>query len=340
MLLWNEACLINERKKISENIVKWSGTKDTFLNCISVPYNSTEIFMEVIEKYIRQNRNIIYITNEKMGNVDIIKNIKKYTHFMDYCYVKECKSNLNCKLQICNFENAAKLEDKFELVIYDDISSFSLYNKYEICKLISKLTHKDSKVIIYSIESIVENGKKVFLPAKNEGLIIEPRSILTRLNMNKEMPFLVYDYLKWSISIGKKIIIYVPSEYKIDKVASYMHKYCKSLVQDIVCFANGESNKKLIHKFLQTKNSILITNCFEETVLNAKNSELIVYFADDVNFTYKEFVYLCGSVGRGEKDLKEEVILVSNIETEEIEKAKSITSNFNREAWNMGLLKI
>ncbi|WP_406540921.1 hypothetical protein ACI7YW_01315 [Clostridium ljungdahlii] len=151
---------------------------------------------------------------------------------------------------------------------------------------------------------------------------------------------MVYDYLKWSISIGKKIIIYVPSKYKIDKVASYMHKYCKNLAHDVVCFAKGESNKKLIYKFLQTKNSILITNCFEETALNAKNSELIVYFADDVNFTYKEFVYLCGSVGRGEKDLKEEVILVSNIETEEIEKAKSITSNFNREAWNMGLLKI
>ncbi|OBR91836.1 MULTISPECIES: hypothetical protein [Clostridium] len=340
MLLWNEACLINERKKISENIVKWSGTKDTFLNCISVPYNSTEIFLEVIEKYIRQNKNIVYITNEKMGNVDIIKDIKKYTHFTDYAYVKGCKSNLNCKLQICNFENAAKLEKKFELIIYDDISSFSLYNKYEICKLISKLTHEDSKVIIYSIESIVENSKKIFLPAKNEGLIIEPRNILTRLNMNKEMPFLVYDYLKWSISIGKKIIIYVPSECKIEKVASYMHKYCRSLAQDVVCFANGETNKKLIYKFLQAKNSILITNCFEETVLNAKNSELIVYFADDINFTYKEFVYLCGSVGRGEKNLKEEVILVSNIETEEIEKAKSITSNFNREAWNMGLLKI
>ena len=340
MLLWNEACLINHKKRISENIVKWSRTKDTFLNFISVPYNSTEVFLGVIEEYARQNENIIYITNEEIGNIDIMTNIKKYTNFTDYCYVKECKSNLNCKLQICNFENAAKLEDKFELVIYDDISSFSLYNKYEICKLISKLTHKDSKVIIYSIESIVENSKKLFLPAKDGGLIIEPRTILTRLNMNKEMPFLVYDYLKWSISIGKKIIIYVPSEYKIDKVASYMHKYCKSLVQDIVCFANGESNKKLIYKFLQTKNSILITNCFEETTLNSKNSQLIVYFADDINFTYKEFVYLCGSVGRGEKDLKEEVILVSNIETEEIEKAKSITSNFNREAWNMGLLKI
>lgn len=96
----------------------------------------------------------------------------------------------------------------------------------------------------------------------------------------------------------------------------------------------------MLCNFLQTNYSVLITNCFKEVTLNAKNSELIVYFADDINFMYKEFVYLCGSVGRGERDLKGEVILVSNLETEEIEKVKSITSNFNREPWNMGLLKI
>ena len=66
----------------------------------------------------------------------------------------------------------------------------------------------------------------------------------------------------------------------------------------------------------------------------------MVYFANDPEFNYKKLIYFCGSVGRGEKDWKGEVIFLSNEETEDMEKAKNITRNFNKEAWEMGLLKI
>lgn len=45
-------------------------------------------------------------------------------------------------------------------------------------------------------------------------------------------------------------------------------------------------------------------------------------------------------IGRGENSLKEEVILLANLQSIHIEEAKNITRNFNRKAWKMGLLNI
>ena len=68
----------------------------------------------------------------------------------------------------------------------------------------------------------------------------------------------------------------------------------------------------------------------------------MVYFADNPQFDYKKIVYLCRGrdIGRGENSLKEEVILLANLESIHIEEAKNITRDFNRKAWKMGLLDI
>ncbi|MFL0197337.1 hypothetical protein ACJDU8_17480 [Clostridium sp. WILCCON 0269] len=340
MLLWNKMSFIDRGKKISEEILNWSIIKESFLSVTSVPYNSTKIFIEIIELYIRQNKSVIYITNEEPYNVSIIKNIKEYTELTNYIYIRKPQKYTNSKLKICNFQNAVKLKEKFQLIIYDDISSFSTYNKYEIFDLIDKLTCRDSKIIIYSIENIFKHAREVFMPIRNGIQIVEPRIILTRLNINKEIPFVVYDYLKWSIDIGKKAIIYVPDEEKLENVYFYIYNYCKNFSENIIHFSDGKSDRKLISEFLHAVNAILITNCLQEIISNTENCDVMAYFADDPKFDYKKFVYLCGSrnIGKDGKNLKEEVILVANLESKHMEKARIITRDFNRKAWKMGLL--
>ncbi|MHC6181250.1 hypothetical protein ACYUJ6_15590 [Clostridium sp. JNZ X4-2] len=339
MLLWNKMNFIHKIKEIEKEIVKWDSIGEKFLNVISVPYNSSKVFMDIIITYIKQNRNVIYITDENPDNIDIIKNIKKYTSFRNYAYLRNAENNVNCIFKICSFQNALRLKEKFQLVIYDDINSFSMYNSYEIIYLVDRLIYKQSKVIVYSIQNILKNRRELFFPIAEEGPIVEPRTILTRFDMNKDIPFVVYDYLKWSLSQGRKAIIYVPDGLKVENVYSYIHKYCKNFCKSIIYFVEEESNKKSINKFLQVKNSILITDSFQQILSNGKNSDIMVYFADNTNLNYKKFVYLCGNMRRGEKNVKGEVILVANLETEDMEKARSITRNFNREAWDMGLLR-
>ena len=341
MLLWNSTNFISKMEQIKSEIVKWNGSGEHFLSIISVPYNSSEFFIDIIITYVRQNKNVIYITDEKPNRVSIIKNVKKYTDFRNYAYIKKEGNDMNCLLEVCSFHSALKLEKKFQLVIYDDINSFSIYNKYEVVNLIDRLTYKQGKAIVYSIENIFENSRELFFPIGREGPIVEPRTILTRFDMNKNIPFVVYDYLKWSLSEGKKAIIYVPDEFKAANVYSYTHNYCKNLCKNILCYTKKEEScKKSVSKFFEMKDSILITDSFKQIISNGKNSNIMVYFADNMDFNYKEFVYLCGSMKRGGRNVKGEVILVANLETKDMEKAGDITRNFNREAWDMGLLKI
>ncbi|MDU5011609.1 MAG: competence protein ComF, partial [Clostridium botulinum] len=61
---------------------------------------------------------------------------------------------------------------------------------------------------------------------------------------------------------------------------------------------------------------------------------------DKNKFNYKELIYLCGTVGRGEYDFKGEIIFLANTETVHMEKAKNIIRGFNKEAWELGFLTI
>ncbi|WP_294185254.1 hypothetical protein [uncultured Clostridium sp.] len=333
MLPWNEMNFTNKIKDTAGEIIKWNNSGGQILNVISPPYNSTRIFMDIINAYTRQNKDVLYVTEEEPSNVDIINNIKKYTDFKGYTYVKDGKNNANCLFKVCNFCNALKLREKFQLIIYDDINSFPLHGKYEVIDLIHRLMCGHGKAIVYSIENISGNGEELFFPLAEGGPIVEPRTVLTRFDMNRDIPFVVYDYLKWSLSKNAGVVIYVPDKLKITNVYSYIYNYCRNLCKNIVCSINRE-------EFYPMKNSILITDSFDEVISCGKNSNVMVYFADNTSFDYKKFVYLCGNVKRGGENSKGEVIMVANLKTEDMRKAKDITSNFNREAWDMDLLKI
>lgn len=341
MLLFKRKSLTEEKDKVSENILNWGIGNERFLNVVSLPYNSPEIFLEIILYYVKNEKSVVYITNEYPDNINILELIKRRTNFRDYSYVRTSKANVNSRLKVCDFANAIKLKEKFDLVIYDDIRSFPTYSKYEVLDLVSKMCNENTKIIYYSIEGLFRNEREILIPVKDAKIpIIEPRTILTRIDISKDIPFVIYDYLKWSINSNRKVIICVPDEEKVESVYLYMKNYCKNISKNIVPFIKGKSDKKLISNFTKIKRMVIVTNEFEEVLSKVENADVMVYFADDFEFNYKKLIYFCASVGRGEKEWKGEVIFLANEETRDMEKAKDITRNFNKEAWEMGLLKI
>lgn len=341
MFLFKKKSLSDEKGKIGNDILKWSIGNERFLNVVSTPYNSSEIFIKVILYYVERNEKVAYITNESYDTVNILDEIKKRTVFRDYTYIRSPKRHVNSRLIVCDFNNAIQLEDNFDLVIYDDIGSFPGYSKYEILDLLSKMSSRNAKLIVYSVEGILKNKREMILPVKdNRTPIIEPRTILTRIDINKDIPFVVYDYLRWSINSDRKVIICVPDEEKLENVYFYISNYCRNISKSIVCFRKDKTDKKLLANFEKMKKIVIITNDFQKVFSSSMNVDVMVYFADDIGFNYKKLIYFCGSVGRSEKDLKGEVIFLANEETEDMEKAKDITRNFNKEAWEMGLLRI
>ena len=332
---------IEKKERILKQIVDWSLGREKILNIISPPYNLTHTFIEVILQFTSMNKRVLYITNEEAGEAYIINVIKKKSSFRKYMYFKENSDLKDALLVVARHEMLNKLDERFDLVIYDDIKSFSLYTKEEIAEATMKKSKSDGKIISYSIEKIFETSREILIPVReNNYPMIEPKFISTRIDINKDIPYVIYEYLEWSINSNNKVIVYVPDEERVVNVYKYLAKYCSKFNDDTLYFIKNKNNKNILYKFVNMKRGIVITNHFNDIDFDLSNVIVMVFFADDRSFDYKKLVYLCGKVGRSEKTLKGEVIFLGNYETEDIDKSKSITRYFNKEAWEMNLLRL
>ena len=330
------------KNKISNEIVKWSFSKEMALNVLGVPYNTSSIFFKVIMEYIKCGKNVIYITNENEAYIEIIDIIRKNTNFRDYTYIRNNSQIGDNRLVVTNYENAVRIQRKFDLIIYDDIRSLPYYNKHEIICLMKNFSDESSKLIAYGIESIFITKKDFSFPVSNNRMpLVEPRSITTRIDINKDIPYMVYEYLEWSMVMERKVVIYVPDGKKIKNVYSYLSNFKEILSKNIMYFAQGTGDLKILFNFVKLKRGILITDDLDEAGVYLRNSNIMVYFADDHTFDYKKLVYFCGKVGReGVKENRGEVVFLAREETYNMEIAKNITRSINKEAWEMGLLNI
>ena len=68
------------------------------------------------------------------------------------------------------------------------------------------------------------------------------------------------------------------------------------------------------------------------------NINIIVLFADDIYYSYKKIVYMCGSIN-STREIQSELIMVSKDISQDMDNAKSITREFNRRLWEKQYLK-
>ncbi|HDK7175810.1 TPA: competence protein ComF [Clostridium botulinum] len=335
--------LLKRSKKeyeFSEVILNWCKGREKFLNVVSIPYNTTNFFVDSILYLIKNRNNILYITNEEEKSIDIIQNIKRISDFRQYSYIRKSKLDIVSNLKVTNFNVAFNMDEKFDFIIYDDLSSYANHNKDSIKDLIlSKLTN-EGKCIMYSIENLFTNSRSIYIPFKKDRMpIIEPRTLLTRINISREIPFIIYDYMKWSFQSKRKVIIYTPSHFISKNLYNYFKNYINKIDVNVILDMELDSNKSLVN-FEKMKEGIFITNLFYDGFSKLKDTDLIIYGSDKNKFNYKELIYLCGTVGRGEYDFKGEIIFLANTETVHMEKAKNIIRAFNKEAWELGFLTI
>lgn len=324
---------------INNKIENWvNNENEGVLSIVSVPYNSCFIFLNLMLDYINTNKRILYITNEKQGYINIINLIKKYSDVKSYSYAKKNNYDDKAKLIICNHDNAFNIKEHFDLVIYDDISSFSNYSKKDIERLL--ICRTTCKIITYSIEPIFDNGTVIEIPIKTKNLpIAEPRIINTRIDITKDIPYVLYEYISWFTKNKKKILIYTPDKDRSIKVFEYMDNI-KDRLECNIFYLNKD--RKRIENYVKVKDVpiIVIAEGIEQIDMSYDNLNIILYFTDDTYYDYKKIVYFCGKVGVNLNYSAGEILLLSKDVTEDMEKAKTITRNFNKWAWERGLLNI
>ena len=342
MLFYAKLNLSKEKDEISKEILKCSLNSKKRIDVVSMFYNSSDILLETIIAYANEKKNILYITNENQRSIDIIYFINKFSNLGQYVYSSETSyGSVNEYLHICNHENALKLQEKFDLIIYNDIRSFPKYNKQQIKKVLLRMCKANSVAIAYSVENVLSEGTPIMFPLKNNNIpIIEPRIITTRINLSMDIPLVVYQYLNWSIISNRKVIIFTPDEEKTIAVFEYLSNFKEKLSENIFLFISKKSDADIKVKFMNEDEGIIVTNDFEESYLEFHSIDVIVYFADNVKYNHKQLLYLSSKVGRYESIQRGEAIFLANVETVQMDKAKNIARKFNEKAWERGLLNI
>lgn len=342
MLTFKTSSFASFNDRISESILNFSYSKEVALNVIAPPFCSPSIFLKIIFNFIEANKKVLYITGEKEENIQILSSIKKQTNFRFYSYIRNNLIDNNTLLTICNYVNASSVKDKYDLVIFDDINSFPKYKNHEIMDILIKCAKESGKVICFSIEGIFKGQREILIPIRsNKRPLPEPRYVITRIDLNKEMPFMIYDYINFSVENNRKVVVYIPSDTeKLHNVFSYLCNFRSILSKNIMYFISGESDERILYNFSRIKKAILVTDDYKDRNISLDDTDVIVYFSDDIFFDYKKLVFFCGKVGRSDKLKASEVVFLANDETYDMDKAKNIIRYFNKESWEMGLLNI
>lgn len=304
------------------------------LNIVTIPYNSSQILERIISAaYIKKER-ILYITNEAENDIDIIKLLNENINYS--IYKGEIKVNSN--FIISNYYHARKLRYKFDLIIYNDIRSYPEISSFEILDILDLLIKSDGKILYFGVEDILRRSKNMTIPVRDCRIpMFEPKIITTRVDITRDIPFVVFEYLKWSLRYGRKVIIYTPNADKTNNVYDYMVNYMDKLTKYI--FRYTEIDKiDIVKGFASSTKAILITDDFKELGLNVQDCDIMVFFADDAIFNYKKLLFLsCKGIRYPNKYIGE-VVFLSKDETDEMDETRDIIRRFNKEAWEKGLL--
>lgn len=313
------------------------------LNVISAPYNSPIIFNKLVFELLKNNKKVLWITNDYKENEEVIEYIRRNLGEIKCSYIKGSTKNLESGiLYFINASNIASINEEVDLLVYDDISFFSNYTKLQVMEKINKIYSSCNKIIVYSIESIYTNMENFEVSAiKNISPIIEPRNITTRINLQRDIPYMLYEYFKWFKDSKRKIILHVPTkEYGDNLYELYTTKIKLFSDVNIIRFHEVDEIRKL-EKILSMKNEplMIITEYIGENISSLGDLDIVVMEAENKRFDYKKIVYLCGKVGVREKYLGE-IILISKEVNKNMEKAKEITRYFNKLVWERGLSKV
>ncbi|MBC8059316.1 MAG: hypothetical protein H7Y18_01470 [Clostridiaceae bacterium] len=330
----------NVEDNISKEILNWSFGNERFLNIIAPPYSSIKTLLTTLRTYLSKGNRVLYVTNEKINEIQIEEELKRLG-FKNYTYVKNPDSNYKDSLLVlCSFEGMYMIKGEFKVVIIDDSRDFPEYKSEGIIDLISNNYFSEAKYISFSLESIFEGFKEIIIPVRENKLpIVEPRFLNTRIDLSKEIPFVAYEYIKWSLKAGRNIIIYVPDKHSVKQVFTYLSSFKDEVNKHIMYFLKESLDERAIQNYSRSKEAILITNDFKKAYSSVRESDIMVFFADNSQYNYKSLVHFCGKVGRGESLKRAEVIFLSNSISEDMETAKSITRSFNKEAWEMNLFQ-
>ena len=338
-MLDNKLINLKEFNNCTSKISKWYNKQSKILSIVTNPYNTSLIFLNIIKSLIKEKSKILYVWNGDGYNRELIESLKKDGLSFKYSYMEEKEVNDN--LVFVNFKNIRNIKGCYDLCIIDDISKYSTFSKEEIREYIEYLYIYSKRIISYSIEKIINMGTSFNISDLiRRKVFIEPRIITTRVKLDEDMPYTLYDYLMWFKSNNRKVIIYAPNEEKINKIFNYYTNELKIKDIKIIKFLKNNTVKDIEYIYkIKNKSVFIITNNIREYSKGESGIDIVVLFADESFYNYKKIIYFCADVGKNIKNKNiGEVLLVGKDISEDMDLAKDMTRGYNKNIWERGLL--
>lgn len=319
-----------------QKIDYWYKKHIKFLTIITIPFNTSCVFSDIIDKLSKERKKILYVWGKERENRELINSIREFNSQVTYSYAKN--SDIDTNLTFIHYKNLKNIKKEYDLVIFDDITYFSGLRNDKLFEYVREYEDIGKRIIIYSIEKLPIIGEKFQLSAYNyEQPFVEPRVMTTRIDLNKDIPYSLYDYLKWFKESNHKVAILVPDKEKVRNVYEYFeHKLKLSGVKVVKVVEKSEI--KRLERVLKYKDKsiFIITNQSEELLENCYIDDAVVIFSDSIDFNYKKILYICGAMRNMNYNVPE-VLLISNSISEEMDKAKDIARQFNKIVWEKSL---
>ncbi|MDD6771541.1 MAG: hypothetical protein SPJ62_02805 [Inconstantimicrobium porci] len=334
----NKRCL--EINSTIEYIFDWYNKKNTkLLNVITYPYNDIRIFRDLIVEVSQNSMSVLYLCNNENKYSEIIKYIRNAGTGVTYSKIKNGNSGDECIINFSSIDNIVNIKKYYDLIIIDDISMLSPYSSTEFKEYVDMLYRNCGKIILYTFEEIMNNVDTIYVGNYfRTKPFIEPRVITTRIDLNTDIPFVMYDYIRWFKKNRRKILIITPSGEKQQMVYDYYVKRLNIVEKMKVIKYERQDHDKICRYAFENKDNavIIVSDRVLDDFIRIPDLDIVVYFSNDECFTYKKLVYLCGEVGGMNKE--GEVLLLSNGVNDNIDQAKECARQYNKISWEKGLL--
>lgn len=317
-------------------LFSWYETsQEKAINMKTVPYMGIEPVRDLVEKVLKEHGRVLYITGEDKDRVLIVRAMRD--RGIDSISVhQDLEINEKESLVICDYLQALRVREEYDLVIYDDVNSFPIHKKPEMQHLIGFIFPKCRKVVAYSLESVFMGMDVIEVPmAGKSGFVSEPRVLETRLNLDEFVPTSVYEYLLWFVFEKKKVLFITTNKKVKKKVARFLTKIDESLESCI--YDVDEIGMKTMRELCSdhTKSHIFITDNLDDYVDMETNFEIIIHGADAGRYSYRELIFLCLRSGYYD-EMNGEVLMICQNVTRDIEKTRDLARHFNKVLWDEG----
>ncbi|WP_270223799.1 hypothetical protein [Clostridium perfringens] len=302
--------------RYSHILKKWYvKSNDRFINLICEPYQKLNFIESLIGDCLINNEKVLYVGKSRK----VCKN--EQLNSMNFDFV--------------NFNNIFNIKKNFDLIIYDDVSLYSNKSSIECNEDLMYLKRLSKKIVICSVDKVFNNIKHIeILNNQRKTHFLEPRLIITRVNLETSMPYTLYDYIEWFIREKRILVVYVPNKFNLNKIYEY---YTEDL--------NLENKVKIVkedkkNSFLNIVNEsrfkkegiIFITDSLHEYFDSIPECDMVIYSFEKDIVDYKKIIFACGALCK-DKCTGREVILLSNEEGDNIETARRLARGFNKTLW-------